>query len=97
LKVAGTVDLVGVYDGKPAVIDYKTSYREKGEAEIEDYFLQATFYALAHNEMHRTEIDKIVIILGVENKLPLIYRRDITVELVGKLISRIEKFYETLP
>jgi len=53
---AGTTDLVGVYKGTPAICDFKQSNKPKKGEWIEDYFLQMTAYALAHNELHGTDI-----------------------------------------
>jgi hypothetical protein len=54
---AGTTDLVGLYNNKPSIIDFKNSLRLKNKEWIEDYFMQLTAYALAHNEMFGTDID----------------------------------------
>ena len=96
LGVAGRCDLVAEYQGTIAIIDYKTSSRVKSADEIGDYWLQAAFYALAHNEMFGTEIDKMVIMMGVENKLPLIFRKSLTDELIEDLVLRVHKFYQGL-
>jgi len=53
---AGTTDLVGVYKGEPCIMDFKQSNKPKKKEWIEDYFLQMTAYALAHNEIHGTNI-----------------------------------------
>lgn len=53
---SGTTDLVGVYDDRPAVMDYKQSNREKKEEWIEDYKIQLVAYILAHNEVYKTDI-----------------------------------------
>lgn len=58
---AGTSDMVGVHQGSPAIIDHKTSKKAKRKDWIEDYFLQTCAYALAHNEVHGTNIKKCVI------------------------------------
>ena len=41
-KYAGTTDLVGIYRGKPAIIDFKQSLRPKRHEWISDYFHQLT-------------------------------------------------------
>ena len=66
---AGTTDCVGLWNGKPAIIDFKQSNRVKKREWIEDYFLQLAAYALAHNEMTGTEIDQGVILMAVQPKL----------------------------
>ena len=53
---AGTTDLVGVYKGNPAIMDFKQSNKPKKVEWIEDYFLQLVAYAEAHNELHGTTI-----------------------------------------
>lgn len=53
---AGTSDMIGVWNGKPAIIDHKTTNKPKKKEWIEDYFLQCCAYALAHNEVHGTDI-----------------------------------------
>lgn len=58
---AGTTDLVGLHDRKPAIMDHKQSNKPKKREWIEDYFLQSVAYASAHNEIYGTEIAKGVI------------------------------------
>ena len=66
---AGTTDCVGLWNGKPAIIDFKQSNRVKKREWIEDYFLQLAAYALAHDEMTGTEINQGVILMAVQPKL----------------------------
>jgi len=53
---AGTTDLVGTYKGQPCIMDFKQSNKPKKEEWVYDYFLQLTAYAVAHNEVHGTNI-----------------------------------------
>jgi hypothetical protein len=53
---AGTTDLVGMYKGIPAIMDHKTAKVLKKPEWMQDYFIQTTAYALAHNEVHGTDI-----------------------------------------
>lgn len=53
---AGTTDLVGMWKGKPTILDFKQTNKPKKREWIEDYFLQLTAYGLAHNEMFNTTI-----------------------------------------
>jgi hypothetical protein len=66
-KYAGTTDLVGVYRDKPAIIDFKQSNRPKKRQWIDDYFCQLAAYALAHDELHGTQIDNAVILMAVRD------------------------------
>jgi genome maintenance exonuclease 1 len=61
---AGTTDLVGVHDGTPAIMDYKNSLKDKKKEWIEDYFMQLGAYALSHNEMFGTDIQKGVVMIA---------------------------------
>lgn len=53
---AGTTDLVGVYKGNACIMDFKQTNKPKKKEWIDDYYLQMTAYALAHNEIHGTNI-----------------------------------------
>lgn len=66
---AGTTDCIGVWKGRPAIMDFKQTNRPKKREWIEDYFLQLAAYAAAHNEMHGTTIDQGVILMAVQPKL----------------------------
>jgi len=66
---AGTTDCVGQWNKEAAIIDFKQSNRVKKREYIEDYFLQLAAYALAHDEMHGTEINQGVILMAVQPKL----------------------------
>ncbi len=53
---AGTTDLVGSYNGNPCIMDFKQTNKPKKKEWVEDYYLQLTAYALAHNELYGTDI-----------------------------------------
>lgn len=50
LRIAGTADLICEWNGKPTVVDFKTSIRQKTRDQIHDYFLQATAYSIMFEE-----------------------------------------------
>lgn len=60
---AGTTDCCGVHEGDEAILDFKQTNKPKKLEWIGDYFLQLTAYALAHNEVHGTNIRKGVILM----------------------------------
>jgi genome maintenance exonuclease 1 len=66
LRVAGRVDCIAEFDGELAVIDFKTSDKEKKEEWIENYFVQATAYAVMFYELTGIQPTKIVIIIATE-------------------------------
>jgi len=61
---AGTTDCIGVWKGKPAIMDFKQTNKPKKREWIDDYFLQLCAYAGAHNEMHGTTINQGVILMA---------------------------------
>lgn len=62
---AGTTDLVGMHNGIPSIMDYKNSRKPKTWEYIENYRLQTAAYAIAHNEMFGTDINRGVIFICV--------------------------------
>jgi len=66
---AGTTDCLGLWKGRPAIMDFKQSNKVKKREWIEDYFLQLAAYAAAHNETHGTDINTGVILMAVHPKL----------------------------
>jgi len=60
---AGTTDCVGLWKGKPAILDFKQTNKPKKREWIDDYFVQLAAYALAHNEVHGTDIKTGVILM----------------------------------
>ena len=73
LKAAGTTDLICSYQGKPSIVDYKTSNKPKKEQWIENYFVQSTAYSLMCKERYDFDIEQIVIIIAVDNDSPQVF------------------------
>jgi genome maintenance exonuclease 1 len=63
---AGTTDGCGLHLNEEAILDYKQTNKPKKEEWIEDYYLQLTAYALAHNKVHGTNIRKGVVLMCVK-------------------------------
>ena len=51
-KWAGSTDVVGVYQDKPTIIDFKQSNKIKREEFVEDYYYQIAAYSLAHKKQY---------------------------------------------
>ena len=60
---AGQTDLVAIHKGKDAIIDFKQTNKPKKREWVEDYCLQLAAYAMAHNFIYKTKIDKGVIMM----------------------------------
>ena len=68
-KYAGTADLIGIYQGKEAIIDFKQANKPKKVDYIQDYFLQLGAYTLAHNVVYKTNITLGVVLLCTVDNL----------------------------
>jgi|TARA_Y100000361_G_scaffold125979_1_gene119716 hypothetical protein len=60
---AGQTDVVGVYDGQPAIIDFKQTNKPKRREWITDYFEQLGAYCMAHNYVYGTKVQSGVILM----------------------------------
>ena len=60
---AGATDVVGVYAGQPAIIDFKQSNKPKRREWILDYFEQLGAYAMAHNQVYGTKIQSGIVLM----------------------------------
>lgn len=96
LGVAGRCDCIAEFDGVLSIIDFKTSNNNKDSSMIEDYFLQGTAYATMCNELYKTNIQNIVILIAVERGLmPLIHKKPVDL-FVEPLKERINTFYNSI-
>ena len=53
---SGTTDLCGVYNGNPAICDFKQTNKPKKEEWVEDYKIQLVAYIMAHNAVYGSDI-----------------------------------------
>lgn len=92
---AGTSDAVGMFNGVPSIIDFKTAKKIKKREWIEDYFLQGCAYALAHNEMFGTDIKQVAILMiDREGKYAdFVIEGDEFEEYCNKWASRLADYY----
>ena len=60
---AGQADLVGIYQGRDSIIDFKQSNKPKKDEWITDYYLQGAAYATAHDCIYNTNIEQIVVLI----------------------------------
>jgi len=92
LKLAGTADCVGMYNGNLSIIDYKTKRSNQRVEYIHDYFIQGTTYAIMWEELTGVAISQIVILVSSRKGQlkefivnPNNYKKE--------LLERIEKFH----
>ena len=60
---AGSTDLVCNHNGMDTIIDFKQSNRPKKLEWIEDYYLQIAAYAMAHDYLHKSNIQQGIIMI----------------------------------
>ena len=67
--------MVGIWKGKPTIIDFKTSKKKKSSKQITDYYIQGCAYAVAHNEMYGTGIQDVAIIMTIDGAEPMVFEK----------------------
>lgn len=70
LMIAGTTDLICVWNGVRSIVDLKTSRKVKPEEWIEDYFVQSTIYGIMANELFNIDVEQIVVLILAEHERP---------------------------
>ena len=92
---AGTTDCVGIWQGMPAIIDFKQTNKPKKEEWIEDYYLQLAAYATAHNEVYGTKIDQGVVLMcsGDLQGQTFVLGNNRFSEYADKWWDRVEQYY----
>lgn len=73
LGLAGRTDCIAEYDGKLSIIDFKASSKEKRERDIDNYFMQATAYALMFQERTGMIIDNFAILISCEDGMKQVF------------------------
>jgi genome maintenance exonuclease 1 len=92
----GTADLICVHEGEPAIGDFKTSRKFKKKEWIDDYFMQASAYALAHNEVYGTNIQKGVIFMVTHDNQyqQFVVEGNEFKTFTDKWLDRVETYYK---
>ena len=90
-RIAGRVDLIAEWNGKLAVIDFKTSSKQKEEENIQNYFMQCTAYALMFSERTGMWIDDIVVLIATEEGPAQVFERQIH-DYRQPLVEYIDKY-----
>ena len=96
---AGATDIVGIYEGKPAIIDFKQTNKPKKREWISDYFCQLGAYCMAHNYVYGTKIQSGVILMCSKD---LLFQK---FEVAGRdfvrhqhdFLRKIDQYYKNVP
>tara|TARA_R100001079_G_C4441766_1_gene149253 strand:+ start:894 stop:1601 length:708 start_codon:yes stop_codon:yes gene_type:complete len=91
---AGTTDLVGVYKGEPAIMDFKQARRLKKKEWVEDYYLQLVAYAEAHNKQYDTQIRNGRIFICTQANEYQTFEIDNYDHWVAKWYGKLEEYYK---
>ena len=93
-KYAGKSDVVGVHNDELSIMDFKQTNKPKRRQWVWDYFQQLAAYALAHNELYGTEIEKGVILMCSVDCLyqEFVLEGDEFKRAVDAWLERVEKF-----
>ena len=86
--LAGRADCVAEYDGELSIIDFKGSTRTKRARDIENYYLQATAYALMWQDTYGEEIPSFRILISCEDGTSQVFG--------GRTMDYTKKLYETI-
>ena len=95
---AGSTDLVCLHNGVEAVVDFKQANRPKKKEWIEDYYMQIAAYAMAHDYVHNSAIQKGVIMVCT----PDLYYQEFVVNgaelrrYKHKFLKRLDMYYDLL-
>ena len=95
---AGQTDLVCIHDGKDAIVDFKQAKRPKREEWIDDYKLQIAAYAMAHDYVYNSTIEKGVIMVCT----PDLYYQEFIIEGVElrnwkhKFLKRLNMYHDLI-
>ena len=96
---AGATDVVGIYNGRESIIDFKQTNKPKQRGWISDYFTQLAAYAMAHNHVYGTRIQSGVILMcskdGLFQKFEVLDRE--FQSHMHEFLRKIDQFYKIVP
>ena len=92
MRLAGTSDCIGTYDGKVSAIDYKTKRSEQRESMMHDYFVQGAAYARMFEERTGIGVPQVVVLVSTERDTRAEFVRGAS-EFYGELDGRLFQYY----
>ena len=93
---AGATDLVGIYENKPSIMDFKQSNKPKRVEWISDYFMQLGAYAMAHNFVYGTKIEQGVILMCTPDNYfqKFVVNGQQFVAFQHQFLARVDEYYK---
>ena len=95
-RYAGTADCIAEWNGKISILDFKQTNRAKKIEWIHSYFLQLSAYAIAHNKLFNTNINRGVILMCATDLTyqEFVVEGDEFLELQKEFMGRVELYYQ---
>ena len=95
---AGATDLIAQHIGCDSIIDFKQTNKPKKKEWIEDYFIQIAAYAMAHDYVYGTQIDKCIIMMCDPNNLyqEFVIRGYEIKNYKHKFLRRLDEYYNKI-
>lgn len=93
IGLAGRVDCIAEYNRELSIIDFKGSTKTKRKTDIENYFMQATAYALMWQDLTGERIKKLKILIACEDGSMQIFD-DSVINYVSALKETIENYHK---
>jgi len=93
---AGATDLVCLHNNLETIVDFKQANRPKQKDWIEDYFLQVSAYAMAHDYLFKSEIKQAIIMVCT----PDLYYQEFKIQGAEfrnykyKWLKRLDQYYK---
>jgi len=94
LGVAGTVDCIAEHNGELAIIDFKTSKKEKPRDWIDHYFVQCAAYACMLYELTGIIVKKFVILMSCEDGECIVYEERDKEKYIKLLLQYLREYNE---
>jgi len=95
-RFGGTADCIAEWNGKISILDYKQTNKPKRIEWIKSYLLQLSAYAIAHNRVYNTKIDRGVILMCATDLTfqEFVVEGDEFLELQKEFMKRVELYYQ---
>ena len=94
---AGQTDLVAMHKGDIAIIDFKQTNKPKRREWIDDYFLQLSAYAMAHNFIYKTGITKGVVMMCSKDNFyqEFVVEGEEFKQYAHKFLGRVDEYFRS--
>ena len=94
-RFAGAADVVGIYEGKSTIIDFKNSNKPRQDHWNDEYYMQISGYISAHNTVYNTSINQGVVLLCTKDNFfqRFMIEGERLKEYQNKFFERVEQYY----